>query len=202
MNKTPLPRWVLPLAIIFVAVLVLNGISFVVHAVSETKTHSIGEKIFLIVSLTFGVALVSAFWLRSLLRGPQLGARVVRWIILLPIILAFVFGMIALIDRTLKSAPEYELSQNFLRNNDALKREYGKIQELKSDFAGSSFQGSDTKRSGSYQFEIKGEQKSGLVRIFWTTQGGQFMPSEVDDVTDPANGSADDHTDLVTIWKK
>jgi hypothetical protein len=191
--KKPLPSWVWPLALLFGAFFLLSGIVFVVDAVRETKTHSTFEETVLIGGLVVGVSLVAFFQLRTLTNGV-LASRLMRWIVLTPILIAVIFIFLHVFKMEIMSAPEYPLALTFLKNSTAVQAEYGQIHDLQLDSNGLNFQIENDLRSGTFQFETKGDRKTGHLRLSWKTTDGQFTPLEVDDV------SGDES--LTSIWKK
>jgi hypothetical protein len=134
-----LPRWIWPVGL---ALIVLNGLFFVLQGVEETPTHSSLESAVLIIGDTIGTALVVWYWGAKWMRlrheaapGSSLLSRIsLRYRILIGI------GMLAIVALGLQGFrmsfnPALRQSEDFVQTNEAVLASYGSVNDLDSSHA-------------------------------------------------------------------
>jgi hypothetical protein len=180
----------------------LSAVSFVSDVSQDAKNKSDAEQWVIGISDVVGVSLVLAYWgwkwyqSRDYIQGtlPFPTKKVALYVGGFIALFVFVFGLIKTVNYVVESAPEFVESQNAIKSNPAVTLRFGIIKEMESDNSGDSFEASGNTRSGTYEFQVTGTLKDGVLRIKWHEENDRFVPIEIDEIILP---------DTVTpLWTK
>lgn len=182
-----LPRWIWPVGL---ALIVLNGLFFVLQGVEETPTHSSLESAVLIIGDTIGTALVVWYWGAKWMRlrheaapGSSLLSRIsLRYRILIGI------GMLAIVALGLQGFrmsfnPALRQSEDFVQTNEAVLASYGSVNDLTVDALFWNVETApDGTSTGKYTFDLTGTKRTGIVQVHWRENHGTYTATEIDDL--------------------
>jgi len=162
------------------------------QCVEETPTHSGTEKIVLVVGVTIGTALVAWYWSAKWMRlrhdakpGSSLLSRIsLRYRILIGIGLAALVAL-GLQGFRMSFNPALELSENFVRANQAVLNSYGSINEVTIDALFWNVETApDGTSTGKYTLHLSGTKRTGTVQIYWREDHGSYTATKIDELPD------------------